>query len=92
MTTIGTYSLDDYELNLLAYLAQQHTGDTFKVTIHSDYGKRLYNITRNGAYTARGVTVEQARMYFTPYIPKVLKNDSPKSPRKAPAPTRKTGK
>jgi hypothetical protein len=75
-------NLDDYELNLLAYLAQKHTGDTFKTTIHSDYGTRLYNITRNGAYIGRGLTIEQARTLFLPLIPPALKNETPKSPRK----------
>jgi hypothetical protein len=63
---------EDYQLNLLAYLSRMNTGEDFRVAVHSDYGQRLWNITRNGIFIARGATYEQARKTLLPYIPQGL--------------------
>lgn len=76
---------EHYMLNIFAYFATKHTRDTFKVTIHSDYGQALYNVTRNGTCIARGLTEQQVRQLLIKYVPPEMVQHPSK-------PTRKTGK
>jgi hypothetical protein len=71
-----------FALNLFAYLATKHTGDTFKVIAFTRNGQNLYDVTRNGNFMARGLVEQEVRRLLIKYVPPEMVKENQKSPRK----------
>jgi hypothetical protein len=73
--TTHTKPLDEeYLLKLLTYVVRLNTKKSIKVSVHSDYYVKLYNIEINGRYIKRGATFEEAKKSIVSHIPPLWKD------------------